>query len=92
MSNTINSPCIPAEGTPRANGYHQVQWHDESGRKRMEYAHRRAYREFYGVEIEPGNHVHHVCTNPACINPHHLQQVTPAEHRAIHRELRTVAA
>lgn len=38
--------------------------------------------------IEPGNHVHHECETPACINPAHLVQLTPSDHAARHAEMR----
>lgn len=46
---------------------------------------RRAYRDHYG-EIPEGHDVHHRCEHPPCINPEHLQAVTPAEHGLLHRK------
>ena len=33
--------------------------------------------------IPDGHHLHHVCEHPWCVNPHHLQIVTHAEHMRI---------
>lgn len=46
-------------------------------------AHRAVYELMVGP-IEPGNQVYHECETPACINPAHLVQLSPAEHRARH--------
>lgn len=43
--------------------------------QRDERAHRFSFRMFCG-EIPAGFHVHHVCCNPSCVNPEHLQTMT----------------
>lgn len=40
-----------------------------------EYAHRYAYRWSHGA-VPHGLEIHHICQNPACANPEHLQAVT----------------
>lgn len=32
----------------------------------------------------PGTHIHHICANPLCCNPDHLQLATAREHVTIH--------
>jgi hypothetical protein len=49
------------------------------GRALSMLAHRYAYRAFKGPLIV-GMHIDHTCANKACVNPEHLQQITPKQH------------
>lgn len=61
---------------------------DEYGMVRGKAAHRFVYRLLVGP-IPKGNVVHHVCENPGCVNPRHLDaSMTNAEHLAHHRSLK----
>lgn len=42
-------------------------------------AHRLVYESIIGP-LQAGQHLHHRCQNTACVNPQHLQPVSPAEH------------
>lgn len=70
------------------NGYGKI-WY--LGRLRP--AHRVAYELMVGP-IEDGLHIDHLCRTPACINPEHLEPVTPAENlrRGLHGRMVTVCA
>lgn len=45
---------------------------------RNRYAHRMAYEQFVG-HIEKGLTIDHLCRNPLCVNPRHLEVVTMRE-------------
>lgn len=45
-----------------------------------------AHRATYSLMVGPipaGHHVHHVCQNKPCVNPTHLQPITPADHNRL---------
>jgi hypothetical protein len=44
--------------------------------------HRLAFEAYYGWEPRE-RQVHHICGNPVCVNPEHLEAVTLAEHRRL---------
>lgn len=46
-----------------------------------------AYRVTYAVAhgpIRKGQHVHHLCETPNCVNPAHLESMAPGAHRRHH--------
>ena len=60
-------------------GYARTQYPLPSGRSEG-LAHRAAYILTHPAEMMDGMHVHHKCKQPSCVNPEHLELVTPAEH------------
>jgi hypothetical protein len=59
----------------RPNGYGQFGVRAGDLRR----SHRYAYEHLHGP-IAPGLHLDHLCRTPRCVNPWHLEPVTPAEH------------
>lgn len=46
------------------------------------------YRHYYERHVGPipeGHHLHHTCETPMCVNPAHLEPLTPAEHTRLHK-------
>ena len=48
-------------------------------------AHRVMWERHRG-KVRPGMVLHHKCGNKRCVNPDHLEMLTPAEHLAVHME------
>ena len=63
--------CWIWKGVLDKGGYGRIK--DDSGWRDM--AHRWSYRHFVG-EIPEGLIIDHLCKNPACVNPSHLEPVT----------------
>ncbi|MFJ1788385.1 HNH endonuclease signature motif containing protein [Streptomyces anulatus] len=66
-------PCWTWTGYQDRDGYGQFYF---QGRKYL--AHRHAYMQLVGP-IPAGLVIDHLCRNPSCVNPAHLEPVTPAE-------------
>lgn len=76
----FETPCWIWQRVPKADGY---AIHKGAN------VHRTIYREQVG-EIPEGMHVHHRCENRLCVNPDHLELMTPADHLRLHSQLRKV--
>lgn len=72
------TPCWIWQKWTGQNGYGYVK---RAGEQIL--AHRLAYEEIYGP-IPAGYHVHHRCETRRCVNPDHLEPLTPRDHRRRH--------
>jgi hypothetical protein len=65
--------CWNWTGHKFKHGYGGIQWDGK-----LMLAHRLSYKDFYG-EIDENLSLDHLCRNPSCVNPTHLDQVTHKE-------------
>jgi hypothetical protein len=73
---TLVGDCWEWTGSRNPKGYGSVT----NGKGASMLAHRRSYEIFNGP-IPDGFEVDHLCENTSCVNPAHLEAVTPEEHR-----------
>lgn len=68
--------CWLWRGSKNNHGYGRIAVKGASWT--MTYAHRWAYEDRYGL-ISDGMEIDHLCRNPDCVNPEHLEVVTHRE-------------
>jgi hypothetical protein len=74
------TPCWPYWGKLRPDGYARTGLF-RAGRRINMPAHRHAYEMLSGEIVAAGFHCDHLCRNPACVNPFHIEVVTPRENQ-----------
>lgn len=62
----------------RSNGYGVANVRGADGKFKIVGAHRVSYEAFKGT-LTDGLHIDHLCRNPSCVNPDHLELVVPRE-------------
>jgi hypothetical protein len=72
-----SSPCWMWQGTLTTAGYGQYHF-TVNGVLHYPMAHRLMWEKANGP-IPDGLHIDHLCRNPPCVNPDHLEPVTPRE-------------
>lgn len=66
--------------TANTNGRYGIFFlYKSAGQPVWEYAHRIAYALAHGRMPPHGSNIDHLCSQPLCVNPAHLEAVTPAE-------------
>lgn len=73
IKNANEKDCWLWNGSLKYTGYGELGIN-----RKTKYAHRVSY-EFYKGEIPKGMFIHHICHIRHCVNPSHLELVTPAE-------------
>jgi hypothetical protein len=66
--------CWEWTGHRNRQGYGRLRVNREK-----QYAHRYSFEISPRGPIAPGLQIDHLCRNPTCVNPHHLEQVTARE-------------
>lgn len=75
--------CWTWRGKPSQYGYGRFSIGPRRS-NRIALAHVWSY-EFANGPVPEGMHIHHNCGNPLCVNPVHLEVITPTGHAAIHK-------
>lgn len=77
------TPCWIWRMCIQKNGYGYVR---VNSKHRMAHVH--AWERIHGP-VPKKHHVHHMCEVPLCVNPDHLELLTPKQHYAKHHSNRT---
>jgi hypothetical protein len=81
-----DSDCVIWDGPRHRQGYGMVGLWLPDGTKKMTTTHRIAARRKYGRALASDQYIAHICGNPACVNPDHLELGDNAFVRQLQRE------
>lgn len=84
----LDTPCWVWQGALNSRGYASQ---GSRGKKTWQ-VHVRNLETRLGRPLHAGHQAHHRCENKACVNPDHLEELTPKQHVARHPRRRKVAA
>jgi HNH endonuclease len=75
-----SGPCLIPRQKPKPTGYVQVEWKLWNESKcSIRFLHRLAWEKWNGKKMPEGMQIDHLCRNRACMNPNHLEAVSPRE-------------
>lgn len=83
--------CWEWLGAKARGGYGHISCRDGERRRYLQ-AHRVSYEMHHGTKIPEGLTIDHLCVNPGCVNPDHLEVVTMRENVMRNRSHWTINA
>lgn len=76
----LQGRCLIPKQRPDKDWYVRVKWKiGNNTKKKRYYLHRLMWEKWNGKKIPAGMELDHLCRNPTCINPNHIEAVTHRE-------------
>ncbi|WP_181149951.1 HNH endonuclease [Arthrobacter sp. MYb227] len=83
----VNEQCWEWQGHQDKDGY---AWFHDSGKKQR--GHRWAWVNLGEQPLNNGTEIDHICSNPCCVRPSHLQALTPTKHHTVSQQRKALLA